>query len=155
MSPPKSNNEVDCQNTVKKKTLVNSALGDYKRGYRKKGRGPLPPVLFVPWIVLGHDFVPPTTNIYIEPVRHVYSWWMSERSCRTQSDHSILNLDMAFGLAFGLSQTQSTVCAKQLCLNWSTPESILGKGCSVNISARAYWCLLTYFLIMFFWTQLS
>ena len=51
----------------------------------EKAEGLLSQVHFVPWTVLGRDFVPPVTNIYIQFTRHVYLCWMSEQSYRAQS----------------------------------------------------------------------
>lgn len=100
MSPPKFN-EVDCQITVKRMTGGEQCLGGTVReAPGKKGRRPLPQVSSVPWIVLGCEFVPLETNIYFQPIRVIYSCWMSEHSYRTQSDHCTLNLDIAFCLAF-------------------------------------------------------
>ena len=44
---------------------VNNASGDCGEAPGKKAEGLLPQVHFVPWIVLGCDFMPPVTNIYI------------------------------------------------------------------------------------------
>jgi hypothetical protein len=78
--------------------------GTVREAPAQKAEGLLPQVHFVPWIVLGCDLVHPVTNIYIQLVIHVYSWWMSEHSCRTQSGQYTVNLHMAFHLAFMLSQ---------------------------------------------------
>lgn len=43
------------------------------------------------------------------------------------------SLGMALCLALMLSQVQSMVLARQLCLNWSVLTKVLGKGCPVNI----------------------
>lgn len=61
--------------------MVSSALENCERGSRKKGRGPFTQVCFVPWIILGQDFVPPVTNIYIQIIRHVYSFgcWVTAK----------------------------------------------------------------------------
>ena len=67
-----------------------------------KGEGFVLQVHFVPWIVLGHDFVPSVTNIYVQFIRHVYSCWISDHSYRTQSGQCTQN--MAFCVAFMFSQ---------------------------------------------------
>lgn len=84
--------------------MVSNALRNCETGSRKKGRGPLPEVQSVPWIVLGQDFVIPGQTFSL--IRHLYSWWMSDYSYRnrTQSGQCTLNLDMAFCLALVLSQ---------------------------------------------------
>ena len=64
----------------------------------------LPQGHLVPWIVLGRDSMPTVTNIYIQFIRQAYSCWMSEHSYRTQSGQCTPNLNMAFCLAFMLSQ---------------------------------------------------
>lgn len=58
---------------------------------------------FVPWFVLGCDFVLPVANIYIKFIRHVDSCWMLGYSYRAQYDQHTLNLGIAFCLAFVLS----------------------------------------------------
>jgi hypothetical protein len=45
--------------------MVNNALGKCERGSRKKAKGLLPQVHFVPWVFLGHNFMPLATNICI------------------------------------------------------------------------------------------
>jgi hypothetical protein len=40
---------------------------------KQNPEGFLPQVCFDPWIVLGHDFVPPVLNIYIEFIRHIHT----------------------------------------------------------------------------------
>jgi hypothetical protein len=54
-----------------------------------------PPCTPSPHVTFGHDFMPLVTNIFILSIRQVYSFWMSELNCRTQSDMCALNLDMA------------------------------------------------------------
>lgn len=125
MSPPKFN-EVDCQITVKRMTGGEQCLGGTVReAPGKKGRRPLPQVSSVPWIVLGCEFVPLETNIYFQPIRVIYSCWMSEHSCRTQSDHCTLNLDIAFCLAF--PDTIQSIC-QAIAFKLVYPETLLGKG---------------------------
>jgi hypothetical protein len=80
----------------------------------KKAGGLLPQVHFVPRIVLGHDFVPPVINIYVQFVRQVYFCCMPDRICRTQFGQCTLNLDMVFCLAFVLFQISSIIRARQL-----------------------------------------
>lgn len=80
-------------------------LGEQRKASEKKKLEDLiPQEYFIPWIVLGLDFLPLVTNIYIQIVRHVYSYWVSEHSYRTQYGQCTLNLVMAFSLAFMLSQ---------------------------------------------------
>ena len=78
----------------------------------EKAEGLLSQGCLVSWIVLGRDFVLPVLNIDVQAVRHVYSCWMSGHSYRTQSGQCTLNLDMAFCLAFVLSQVESTVLSR-------------------------------------------
>ena len=78
--------------------------GTVREAPGKKAEGLLPQVHFVPWIVLGNDFIPPVVNIYIQLIRHVYYFWMSELSYRTPSGQYTLHLDLAFCLALMLSQ---------------------------------------------------
>lgn len=73
----------------------------------KKAGGLLPQGHFVPWIVLGCDLMPSVTDIYIQLIRQVRSCWMSDHSYRTQSGQRTLNLEVAFCLAFVMSQMPS------------------------------------------------
>jgi hypothetical protein len=84
--------------------MMSNAWGTVGGAPGKKAEGLLPQVHFVPWIVLGHDFMPSVTNIYTSLIRHVYSCWMSEQSYRNHSVQCTLSLGMAFGFAFILCQ---------------------------------------------------
>lgn len=53
-------------NTVKRMAHGGPCLGDLRQRLQEKGRGPFPQVCFVPWMVLGRDFLFPMTNIYIQ-----------------------------------------------------------------------------------------
>jgi hypothetical protein len=63
--------------------------------------------------------MPPVTNVYIQFIRHVYSYCMSAHSSRIHSGQCALNLDMAFCLAVLLSEKRAIQHERQLCLNWS------------------------------------
>ena len=78
--------------------------GTVREAPAQKAEGLLPQVHFVPWIVLGCDFRAPVTNTYIQFIRYVYSYQMSEHSCKTQSGQCNLNLYLAFCFAFILSE---------------------------------------------------
>jgi hypothetical protein len=108
-------------------------------------------VHFVPWIVLGSDFVTRVTNIHIEFLSILvgYQNLAAESSsvkghteCRPQC---ALNLDMAVCLAFTLSQIYSIVCARQLCLH----RSVLRKFWERAALLTFRMCLLV-FVYMFF-----
>lgn len=53
-------------NTVKRMTRGGPCLGDLRQRLQEKDRGPFPQVCFVPWMVLGCDFLFPVTKIYIQ-----------------------------------------------------------------------------------------
>ena len=98
--------------------------GTIREAPEQKTEAHWPQVHFVPWIVLGHDFVSLVTSIHTQFIRHVYSCWMLECSNMVKgSDEccpwSTQNLDMAFCPAFLLSKTQLTVHGKWLCLSCS------------------------------------
>lgn len=78
--------------------------GTVREASEKKMENLLPQVYFVLWIALGSGLVPAVCNIYIQFIRHICSCWMSKQSYRTQSGLCTLNLDMAFYLAFMVSQ---------------------------------------------------
>lgn len=126
-----------------------------------KGRGLLPQVGCLPWVVLGCDFMTPLLDTYISLIRHAYSCQMSEHSYRTQSEHIdpisermhwVFSVpEPGHGLLPGFhafpgiiySMCQATVL-KLLC-----PEKAAGKGCSVNIYyVPAYWLLVTWFSVL-------
>ena len=60
---------------VKRMTMVNKALGNREGGSREKGTGPLPQVHVVP----GRDFISSVSNIYIQFINHVNTYWMSDQ----------------------------------------------------------------------------
>ena len=120
---------------------VSNALGNCERGSRRKGKGPLSQVHFVPWIVLGCDFCAPATNISTQFTRHVYSCWVSEHSYRTQSGERA-ELSAVVGVPWiwiwpsallhafpeRISSTCQVIVFRLVC-----PENVLGMGCSVDI----------------------
>lgn len=81
--------------------MVNNGLENCEIGSRTKGREPF--ISGLPHIAIGHDFMSPATNTYIQLIRHVYFSWMSDCSCRTQSVQYTLNVDMSFYFVFILS----------------------------------------------------
>ena len=100
------------QNTIKRVIYDEECLGELWDWLQAEGL--LPQVHFVPRIVLGHDFVPPVINIYVQFVRQVYFCCMPDRICRTQFGQCTLNLDMVFCLAFVIFQISSIIRARQL-----------------------------------------
>lgn len=99
---------------------------------------------FIPWIVLGCDFVFPVLNIYIQFIVHVYSWRMSEHSYRTQFGQCTLHLNMASAL---FSCFSDKICSiyQAIVLYLVCPEKVLGQ--TTPSIFRMY--LLT-FIYMFF-----
>lgn len=127
-------------------------LGNTERGFRRKGRGSFTSCAHVvPRTILGHDFAPPVTNIYIQCIRRVCSCWMWEQSYKTQS--AVLSVPrLALWLTFVLFHIEPTASARQLYLNWSALRKSWGRAALLIFRL----CLLMFihgFLIMFFWTQ--
>jgi hypothetical protein len=100
----KVNNE-ECWNTVKAMVYSEQCLEKVIEVPENSTEGLLHQVYFLLWIVPGHDFVPPVTNIYIQFLRHLYFPWMLGYRYRTQSGLCILNLNLAICLAFVPYQT--------------------------------------------------
>lgn len=106
---------------------------------KKKAEGLLPQVHFVPWIVLGCGFLSPVTNLYIQLIRNIYSCWMSDHGCKTQSAQHTLNLPCFCAFPDTIYRMCQATVLKSVC-----PERVL-EEVLCRYLVRAYWHLFTCF----------